>query len=435
MITDKERYIVDGKEISVHRPEYRTYVAGEWETEQLTSDTGIAIGYTENNGTPCSRTITESELLSGAVITGQAGYGKTTLFVNIIQQLMERNRGLCFVTTHENAALDVLRRVPDSRRKDVVWVDPTDENGSVSFNLLNLPSDADDSTVTAVVQSVLEMVRDDELHTEQRELLSTIVESAVLSPNSYTLVDVQEALTSLHSDEVSQQDLALDDRVQRTSELVSDNALERLSKELELWCQMDTNAHFVAGEENAASLPKLVSDDSIIVVNLCGIQHPESNRRAIEATMRQLHIASRKRADRGAGQNPYYICLDNYTHFEQSEVSTVELMEQGQEIDMGILVNTKYIEQSETASAAVEQAENVISFNPGTVDEATAIAPYHGSNLESEPEEFIDKRMYTAIHTRCADESVNTVNIFPKRSPIHLDEDILEHGRTQGKLE
>src|SRR4029450_7643241 len=80
--------------------------------------------------------IGDMERRSGLYILGRPGSGKTTLMKNIIAQDIENGHGVFFLDPHGDAIEDLQKRIPSTRKDDVIVLDPTDETYAFGMNLL-----------------------------------------------------------------------------------------------------------------------------------------------------------------------------------------------------------------------------------------------------------------------------------------------------------
>ena len=69
-------------------------------------------------------------------VLGPTGTGKSTLLLNLITQDVAAGRGVVVIDPKGDLVEDVLRRVPEQRRCDVVVLDPADEERPVGMNVL-----------------------------------------------------------------------------------------------------------------------------------------------------------------------------------------------------------------------------------------------------------------------------------------------------------
>lgn len=69
-------------------------------------------------------------------LVGKTGTGKSTLLLNMILGRIDEGHGVVLLDPHGDLALDVVSRLPESRRKDAILFDPTDVDWPIGLNLL-----------------------------------------------------------------------------------------------------------------------------------------------------------------------------------------------------------------------------------------------------------------------------------------------------------
>jgi len=82
-------------------------------------------------------TLSSSDALRHLHVVGPTGVGKSTLLLNLIVQDMAAGRAVVVIEPKGDLIADVLKRIPASRRDDVVLIDPTDEAAVIGINPLS----------------------------------------------------------------------------------------------------------------------------------------------------------------------------------------------------------------------------------------------------------------------------------------------------------
>lgn len=85
-------------------------------------------------------------------VVGPTGTGKSTLLVNMAVQDIEAGRGVVLVDPKGDLAADVLDRIPERRKRDVIVLDPADEDRPVGLNPLRA---ADGASAEVVVENLV----------------------------------------------------------------------------------------------------------------------------------------------------------------------------------------------------------------------------------------------------------------------------------------
>ena len=78
----------------------------------------------------------DKERFGGLYLLGKPRTGKSTLLISLALQDMASGHGLLFIDPHSDAIRDLLARIPPSREKDVVLLDPNLEEYAFGINPL-----------------------------------------------------------------------------------------------------------------------------------------------------------------------------------------------------------------------------------------------------------------------------------------------------------
>ena len=95
---------------------------------------GMTLGIDVETGQPI--TISDRDRCGGFYALGAPRVGKSTLFIWMALQDIERGHGLLFIDPHADAIAEILHRIPTRRLKDVILLDPTDSTHAFGINPL-----------------------------------------------------------------------------------------------------------------------------------------------------------------------------------------------------------------------------------------------------------------------------------------------------------
>ena len=126
-------------------------------------------------------------------VIGASGTGKSTLLFNHIRQDIENGQGVALLDPHGDLADKVLGIIPAERIKDVVLIDPSDEEYSVGFNILAAHSDFEKNILASDLVSVFRR-----LSTSWGDQMNSVLRNAILafleSTEGGTLADLRRFL-------------------------------------------------------------------------------------------------------------------------------------------------------------------------------------------------------------------------------------------------
>lgn len=80
--------------------------------------------------------LTSEARRQGVYVIGTTGTGKTTLLQNIVVEDMQAGEGLCVLDPHGDLIDEILLRVPEKRKDDVILLDPMDLERPFGMNLM-----------------------------------------------------------------------------------------------------------------------------------------------------------------------------------------------------------------------------------------------------------------------------------------------------------
>jgi hypothetical protein len=101
------------------------------------------LGTNHHNGVDTEVMLNDEMRLRHKHIIGATGVGKSTLIANMLIEDMNAGNGCALFDPHGDIVEDILLRIPEHRKNDVIVIDPSDENYSVGFNLLGATTDAE----------------------------------------------------------------------------------------------------------------------------------------------------------------------------------------------------------------------------------------------------------------------------------------------------
>jgi len=126
-------------------------------------------------------------------LIGASGTGKSTLLLNLILQDIEHGEGVAVLDPHGDLVEEVLGRIPESRARDVVLLDPSDEDYPIGFNVLKAHSEIENNLLGSDLVAVFRR-----LSTSWGDQMTSVLGNGVLafleSEEGGTLVDLRRFL-------------------------------------------------------------------------------------------------------------------------------------------------------------------------------------------------------------------------------------------------
>jgi hypothetical protein len=170
----------------------------EYESHSLTP-----IGITNYRSTNLRFGIKDKDRLAHIFCIGKTGVGKSTLLVNMARSDIEKGKGLCVIDPHGDVAERLKAVVPEYRKADLIYFDPSDLLHPVAFNPLHGVHPNYHHLVASGLVSVFKKIWGDTSWGPRMEYILRFVLLTLLEYPDATLLDIQPLLTdTLHRDKI-----------------------------------------------------------------------------------------------------------------------------------------------------------------------------------------------------------------------------------------
>jgi len=165
------------------------------------STVGSTLAVSNYPGSSRPLRLARDDRLRHVYAVGPTGVGKSTLLANLALQDIAAGDGLALLDPKGDLVTDVLARVPEHRRDDVVVVDLADTARPVGLNVLQPGSSEHDRElaadhVLAVLRSLWAAYWGPRTDDVLRAVLLTLTHTTAADGSAFTLVEVPELLTN-----------------------------------------------------------------------------------------------------------------------------------------------------------------------------------------------------------------------------------------------
>lgn len=310
--------------------------------------------------------LTHDARKQGTYVIGTTGTGKTTLLLNMVLQDIEQGEGLCVLDPHGDFTRDILLRIPDHRRDDVILFDPNDFKRPFGLNLLDCnrkdPRERD-RVVSTIIDTLYKMFSDS-WGPRMEDLLRHAILSLLLHPEQTTLVNLYLLLTNREqrarlTAAAKEKDPIL--RAYWVDEFPEDTWSEKRQR----WYKPDQQVQLVSSSlnkigrfltnpitrnivgqpESTVNLRQVMDDGKILLVNLSKGDLGADNTALLGSIMvNQLLIAALSRRDTPeAKRRPFHLYVDEFQTFATRTFP--ELQSEARKYGIDTIVANQYREQ------------------------------------------------------------------------------------------
>ncbi len=159
----------------------------------IAQNTDLILGTNNHAGREITAGLSTDQRTRHIYAVGASGTGKSNFLLGSILQDIANGQGFGVLDPHGDLIDTILARIPDERQKDVVLIDPSDEEYSVGFNILQAHSDTEKTILASDLVSVFRRQS-----TSWGDQMTTVLSNAVLafleSTQGGTLLDLRRFL-------------------------------------------------------------------------------------------------------------------------------------------------------------------------------------------------------------------------------------------------
>jgi hypothetical protein len=341
------------------------------------SRSGITLAVSNYPGNEKPLKLAPSDRLRHVYAVGPVGVGKSTLLANMAVQDMNAGDGLALIDPKGDLVSDVLARVPERRRGDVILIDLADTARPVGLNVLRTGQGEHGRELAAdFVLSVLRSLwaqywgpRTDDI---LRAALLTLTHTQALDGSPFTLVEVPELLTNLPFRHLVTEQPTVPASLRQfwawfenVSEAERGQIIGPVLNKLRQFTTR-TSLRLTLGQSSGLDIPALMQKRRILLVTLSrGIIGTEA-----AYLLGSLLVASLWQATLGRAamppeaRRPFWVYLDEFHQVARLQVALTDMLAEARGLGVGLVMANQYVSQlsPETRAAVLGTVRSQVVF-------------------------------------------------------------------------
>lgn len=321
-------------------------------------------------------------------IIGQTGVGKSGMLELLTISDIFSPYGFAVIDPHGDYALNILRRIPPERAKDVIYFNPADVDFPIAFNPMEVTDPKLRTHTASELIGVLKRMFD-----SWGPRLEYILRYSLLALLEYpeaTMLDITRILT----DKKFRNDVLqhVSDPVVRnfwTVEFASWNdkfAAEAVAPVLNKVGAFTANPlvrNIIGQPKSSFNIRQIMDERKILIVNLSRGLVGEDNASLLGALLvTKIQLAAMSRADIPAAERePFYLYVDEFQNFATDSFATI--LSEARKYALNLTVANQYIAQmtQEVKDAVFGNVGSIIAFRMGA-DDARSMQRYFEPKFE-----------------------------------------------------
>ena len=304
----------------------------------------FVIGINEHNGTETNVTFGIDERLKHTHIIGATGTGKSTLIANLIVQDCQKGLGLVLFDPHGDLVDDVITQIPENRIRDVVLIDPSDNEYPIGLNILEAHNDIEKEILSSDLVASFRR-----LSTSWGDQMNAVFGNAILamleSNEGGTLHDLRRFLIEKEYRDnflKAVQDPSVLYYWHKVYPLLKTNSIGPIVTRLDSFLRPRTIRNIVI-QKTGLDLEELINSNKIILVKLSqGLIGAENSFLLGSLILSKIHQAAFAR-QRKAIRNPFFIYLDEFQNFITPSIK--EMLSGVRKYNVGLALSHQDLQQ------------------------------------------------------------------------------------------
>jgi hypothetical protein len=337
------------------------------------TQTGVWLGKNKHEGKEQIVRLPGASRVEHMHVLGTQGTGKSTLLLNLICQDIYAGRGFAVLDPHGDLIDDILAYIPPERQRDVIIVDPADEEYPIGFNILSAHTTIEKNLLASDLAAVFRR-----LSTSWGDQMSSVLGNAVLAFVENTRVGtlpelrrffVEAAFRKEILQTVTDPDIAY--YWEKEFPLLKTNSLGPLLTRLDMFLRPKTIRYMVGQRENKIDFAGIMNEGKILLARLSqGIIGEENGFLLGTLLVSKFHqIAISRQAMDAADRRPFFLYIDEFHHFVSPSMASI--LTGVRKYRLGLILahqNLTQLKDADVANSVLSSPYARVSFRVGDQD-------------------------------------------------------------------
>lgn len=366
-----------------------------------TNPLDIVFGINNYGGSTVDIGLTKDEREKHMYIIGATGTGKSTMILSMVNQDINRRKGLCLIDPHGDLAESAINCIPKERKEDFIYFNPDDIKFPIGLNLLELPPISDSD----------ELLREKELITESVVSLFRKIFSDVWSAHAHRLEyilrnTIQTALCLKEPTIFTVYNLLTDPEFQKKSmQYIEDENLKNfwkyefgkagdfqkvkmigpITSRIGRFLFSPSAKRILEQPHSTIDFDQIIDQGKILICNLSKGRLGEDTSEVLGIMiLTKIQLASLKRA-RMEQQNrkSFYVYVDEFQTF--ATPSFIQMLSESRKYKVHLIMaeqSTSQQKDRNITNVIIANVGTVISFRSANPDDEKLMLPQFAPNIE-----------------------------------------------------
>lgn len=341
------------------------------------NDSITPIGITNYRSTNLKFGIKDKDRLCHMFVIGKTGVGKSTLLKSMALSDIEKGKGLCVIDPHGDVAETLKNNIPTHRKKDLIYLNPSDLASGIAFNPLHGVHPNYHHLVASGLVSVFKKIWGDTSWGPRMEYILRFVLLTLLEYPEATLLDIQPLLTdTLHRDRIlahvqNEHTIAFwQNEFMKYSPKLRAEAISPILNKTGLFLTSIPLRTVVGQKTRGVRMQQVLDGSKILICSLSkGLIGEDACALLGSMLVTSIQLAALYRAKQAEdNRRPFFLYIDEFSTF--STQSFADMLSESRKYGLGVFMANQFLDQlNEKVRAAIfGNCGTIISFRVGATD-------------------------------------------------------------------
>lgn len=320
-------------------------------------------------------------------VLGKSGTGKSTLLENMILQNVLNGEGLCVIDPHGELVEKIVASIPEERKEDVIYFNPSDTDFCIGFNVLQLDDPKYKHLVASGLMGIFTKIWANTWSSRMEYIMNNCILALLDTPGS-TLMGIPRLLVDK---DYRQYIIAnLKDPVVKAfwiheyeawRDQFRNEAIQPIQNKVGQFLSSGIVRNIVGQAKSTINIFDIMNSQKIFLVNLSKGRIGEDNSALLGGMLiTKLQLAAMERVRiTEAERKDFYLYVDEFQNFVTDSFASI--LSEARKYRLCLVLAHQYIAQLETSNGSA--VKDAVFGNVGTMI-VFRVGAEDGSALEGE---------------------------------------------------
>jgi hypothetical protein len=291
-----------------------------------------------------------SDLFQHLWVCGTTGAGKSVTLLNLMVQLAYGGHGFVYFDPKARDSRDLLKKLPEHRLDDVIWIEPgsTEFERSVTINFLEMPDCDDEDELDRIIKDRLQVLKaifdTDDYWGINMESITESMGRAMMEHNAeaddpddyYTLIDFFFILLNAERREDFAESVDDPYVAEFCNEIadMDDDEVRPLLKRIKTWVESRMIRRIIGCRESSIDFQDALDENKIIIVRT-PVSDDDIKQMITLGTMRPIWTAVQNNSFEGTPE-PFFAFFDEADKVLNDNLGVADMLARARSMKLGV---------------------------------------------------------------------------------------------------